>query len=54
MEAEMRGMWEALRLYQLHLSDKALWVEGDALEVLEALHGTSHAQEPSILLVEAW
>ena len=54
MEAEMRRMWEALRLCQLHLSDKALWVEGDALEVIEALHGTSRAQEPSILLVEAW
>ena len=25
IEAKMRGMWEALRLYQRHLSDKALW-----------------------------
>ena len=54
IESEMQGMLEALRLYQMHLSNKALWVERDALEVIEGLHGISCALEPSVLLVDAW
>ena len=52
-KTEMRGVWEALRLSCAHFSHIPIWLEGEALKVIQDLQVRSNIHEPLVLLDDA-
>ena len=54
-KAELRGVWEALRLMGEHFPRQSLWLDGDAILVIQKLKVHCSSVEPLVLLqVARW
>ena len=49
----MRVVWETIRLLYAYYPDRQVWVEGDALSVIQGLHVSETPQDCSLILEDA-